>query len=381
MSSIGHWITLDNLIFLILLGFLLNTLLNLKKMTPADYLPPCQPWPFVYILVPVRNEEKNVRRLVDSLLRQDYPGFEVVVFDDNSSDNTWPILEELAAENPRLRLLRSDNLPSCWTGKNWACHQLSLAARGEMLLYTDADTVHHPLALKQAVASALQHKAGLLSALPALEAKTWSEKLYMPIIPFAFVSLIPFFKINSRRRRSWPAVLGPFLLFSRRTYQASGGHAAIKENIVDDIALARQVARQRENITLIDGSRLLSIRFYRCFRELWAGFSKNSYEAIKGTPLKLAGIILVCYLLFIRPYLAFLGALSQAQLISLPFLQVALITLNRFILAERFGSSRLWSMLHPFSITLALVILVNSYRLSLFRKKIVWKERFYPLPK
>lgn len=381
MKEIWHLLTLDNLIFLILLGFFLNTLVNLKKMTPADSLPAGKSWPFVSILVPVRNEARNIGRLLDSLLAQDYPDFEIVVFDDNSSDNTWPILQEKAALNPRLRLIKGDKLPPGWTGKNWACHQLSLAARGELLLFTDADTVHHPQGLRQAVASALWHDSGLLSAIPSPEAKTWSEKLYMPLIPFAFVSLLPFFKTNSARGRSLPAALGPFLLLRRQAYQACGGHARIKENIVDDIALARQISRQGEKITLIDGSHFLSIRFYTCFQELWAGFSKNSYEAIKGTPWKLAGVLLGCYLLFIKPYLALFSSLSQADFFSLPFLQVALISLNRIILAERFGTSLLWCLLHPFSIALALGILINSFRLSFFRKKIAWKERFYPLPK
>lgn len=381
MMAINQLVTLDSLLFMILLAFFLNTLLNLKRISPVATLPPGKDWPFVSILVPARNEEKKIRPLIESLLQQDYDNFEIVVLDDNSSDCTWPILQELSAHNPRLRIKRSQELPPGWTGKNWACHQLSSLAQGEIFLYTDADTIHNPLALKQAVASAIQHQSGLLSALPTLEAKTWSEKLYMPLIPFAFLTLVPFFKINSRRHRSFPAVLGPFLLLPRKTYEATGGHAAVKENIVDDIALARQVNKQGGKITLIDGSRLLSIRFYTCFKELWDGFSKNSYEAIKGTPLKLLGVILLGYFLFIRPYLALLDSLSQSHPLSPPLLQVALISLIRIILAERFGTGLLWVMLHPLSIALALLILINSFRLALFQKKIAWKERWYVLPK
>jgi len=373
-------ISVDNIIFLTLLALFLNTIINLRRITPDPPSPSKVDWPSVSILVPVRNEEKNIRQLIASLLEQDYPDFEIIVMDDGSTDKTWSILKEVAANQPRLRLVQGQELPANWTGKNWACYQLSRLAQGEMFLFTDADTLHRPTALKQAVASALHHESGLLSALPELEAKTWSEKLYMPIIPLAFVSLIPFFKLNRRKGRSFPAALGPFLLLPRRVYKACGGHEAIKENIVDDIALARQVAKQKEKITLIDGSHLFRIRFYTCFAELWAGFSKNSYEAIKGTPLKLIAIILACYFLFIHPYLALADGLSQAHLAALPLLQVILISLTRIILAERFGTGLLWVLFHPLSVSLVLLILVNSFRLSLFSKKIVWKERWYPLP-
>jgi len=407
-------ITLDNVVFVILIFLFINTLLNLKRMSPADPRRQSGKWPSVSILVPVRNEERNIRRLLESLLRQDYPDYEIVVVDDGSTDRTWSIVSELAERHPRLRAYQSQELPPEWTGKNWACHQLSCLAKGEFLLFTDADTVHGSRALKKAVASARSHGTDLLSAIPALEAKTWSEKLYMPIVAWAFISLIPFFWMNRRGRdeqlepeqkeaeggrekedgrkrrqkksgglavkRSLPAVLGPFLLIPRRVYQECGGHQAIKNNLVDDISLARRVIRYGGNTTLLDGSQFLRIRFYTCFRDLWAGFSKNSYEAVRGTPLKVVAASVACCLLFIHPYLALIDALFRSQLASLPLLQVATITLTRLILAERFRTSRGWTLLHPLSVLLALLILINSCRLSILRKKIAWKERWYPVP-
>lgn len=373
-------ITLDNLLFLILLAIFFNTIINLKKMAPEEESHWPEEWPFVSVLVPVRNEERNLEALLDSLLKQDYPHFEIIVMDDSSTDNTWSILEKWAALDSRLRIARSKELPPGWTGKNWVCHQLSHLARGNWLLFTDADTVHHPLALKKAVASACRERSGLLSALPELEARTWSEKLFMPMIPLAMVSLIPFFKLNPGRGRSFPVVLGPYLLFQRQTYQACGGHEANKGNIVDDIALARQVSRHGQRITWLDGSRFLRIRFYTCFKDLWAGFSKNSYEAIKGTPFKVLLATIACYYLFVRPYLILLDGLSQAELAFLPLLQVTVISLIRFLLAERFGTGIVWIFLHPLSIIFALLILLNSCRLTILGKKIAWKERWYPLP-
>lgn len=373
-------ITLDNILFLILLAIFFNTIINLKKMAPEEPENWSKEWPFVSILVPVRNEERNLEPLLRSLLQQDYPHFEIIVIDDDSTDKTWSILEKWAALDSRLRIERSAKLPPGWTGKNWVCHQLSQLAKGDFLLFTDADTVHHPQSLKKAVASAYAHRADLLSALPELEARTWSEKLFMPMIPLALVSLLPFFKVNPKRGRSFPVALGPFLLFRRQAYVEVGGHEANKSHLVDDIALARQANRHGQRITWLDGSHLFRIRFYNNFHEVWHGFSKNSYEAIKGTPLKVLLATMACYLLFIRPYLALLGSLAHAQLAFLPFLQITLISLTRFLLAERFGTSFAWIFLHPLSVIFALLILFNSCRLTLFGKKIAWKERWYPSP-
>ncbi|MCX7974213.1 MAG: glycosyltransferase [Candidatus Aminicenantes bacterium] len=373
-------ITLDNLLFLILLAIFFNTIINLKRMAPHEPEEWSKEWPFVSILVPVRNEERNLEPLLQSLLNQDYPHYEIIVMDDGSTDNTWSILKKWAALDSRLRIERSQELPPGWTGKNWVCHQLSRLAKGDFFLFTDADTIHYPDSLKKAIASSYFRRARLLSALPELEARTWSEKLFMPLIPLALISLLPFFKVNPKKGRSYPVALGPFLLFERRAYLSCGGHEANKGNIVDDIALARQANRNGQRIIWLDGSRLFRIRFYTCFSEVWNGFSKNSYEAIKGTPLKVLIATIVCYLLFIRPYLSLLESLSQAELAFLPFLQVIVISLTRFLLAERFGTSLTWILLHPVSIIFALLILLNSCRLTIFGKKIAWKERFYPLP-
>ncbi len=373
-------ITLDNIIFLVLVALFLNTIINLKRMTPEDPSTWSGDWPFVSVLVPVRNEENNIQRLIHSLLAQDYPHFEIIVVDDASTDRTWPLLQELAEHHPRLRIFKSQDLPSGWTGKNWACHQLSRLAKGEIFLFTDADTCHSPQALKQAVASARRHQSDLLSAIPRLEAKTWSEKLYMPIIPLALVSLIPFFRLNRKKGRCFPAVLGPFLLIPRSVYESTGGHETFKDNVVDDISLARQLIRHGKRTNLLDGSQMYRLRFYTCFHDLWAGFSKNNYEAIKGTPVKIAGILIGCYLLFLHPFLWLIDSLYHDQLASLALLQVSVILLTRLLLAERFGSNFFWTLLHPVSICLALLILLNSFRLSLLRKKISWKERLYPIP-
>jgi chlorobactene glucosyltransferase len=336
-----------------------------------------KPYPFVSVLIPARNEEKNIRRCVMSLLESDYPRMEIMVLDDNSQDRTYEILERLSVGKVKLKVIRGKKLPPGWTGKNWSCHQLAQVARGDWFLFTDADTIHQPRSIAVALTSAKKAKAVFLTLIPGLTAKTWSEKLFMPIIHFAFLVLVPFKLINYSQEARISLGIGPFLLVERDFYFSCGGHESVKDRIVDDIALARRVKGEKGKISIIDGTRIMNVRFYTSFKDVWKGFSKNCYEAIGGAPHYLAVILLICYFLFIYPYLALWAAFSSHQAVTLPLLQVMTISAIRTILSLRFQTSIIFGLLHPFSIILALSILVNSFRLSLFKKKIEWKERYY----
>lgn len=335
----------------------------------------------VSVLIPVRNEEKNIKNCLDSLLNQDYPRLEIIVLDDNSTDRTFSIVKNITQNNPKVRLVKGEKLPSGWNGKNWACHQLSGLARGEWLLFTDADTIHYSHSVSTAVTAAQKNGFDFITCIPHLVAKTWAEKLYMPIIHFAFIVLLPFRLINYSGNSCIPLGIGPFMLIRKKFYFYCGGYKAIKTDIVDDIALSKRVKKSGGKVSVIGGEKMVKVRFYRSFREVWNGFSKNSYQAIGANPHYVVGIFLICYFLFIFPYLHLWGALHSSQSLFFPLFQVGLISLMKVILALRFHSSIIYGLLHPLSIVFALLILFNSLRLSVFKKKIEWKERFYPVDK
>lgn len=365
------------LIFFILLLLFLNLIQNMRRISGEEGTDLCKPYPFVSVLVPARNEEKNIQKCVMSLLQSDYSRMEIVVLDDNSKDRTYEIMKKLSAGKERLRIIRGKRLPSGWTGKNWSCHQLAHVAKGDWFLFTDADTLHQPQSISVALASAKKAKADFLTLIPGLVAKTWSEKLFMPIIHFAFLVLVPFKLINYSKDARISLGIGPFLLVERNFYFSCGGHESVKGKIVDDMALAKRVKEKEGKISVIDGTRIMNVRFYTSFKDVWKGFSKNCYEAIGGVPHYLAAVLLVCYFLFIYPYLALWEAFSSHQAVTLPLLQVMIISVTRAVLSLRFQTSLIYGLLHPFSIILALSILVNSFRLSFFKKKLEWKERYY----
>ena len=160
---------------------------------------------------------------VRGLFAQDYPDFEVIVLDDESTDGTGEILARLAAEDARLRVIHGQPLPAGWLGKNWACQQLSQAAGGDYLLFTDADTRHDPLMLRDAIAAAQATNADLLSGMPHQEVKTWSEQLLVPILAWSFMAFIPIALAERVRAAFLSVSIGQFLLFRRSALRRDQG--------------------------------------------------------------------------------------------------------------------------------------------------------------
>jgi len=335
--------------------------------------------PLISVLIPARNEERNIEKCVRSLIRQNYPNLEIIVLDDNSKDRTFTLVKKFSQNSKNLRIIKGKKLPPGWNGKNWACFQLSQVAKGEWFLFTDADTVHRNNSVSTAFTAAQKNNSVFVTCVPGLITKTWSEKLHLPIIHFALVVLLPFKLINFSKDSRISFGVGPFMFINRDFYFSCGSYEVLKREIVDDMALAKLVKENNGKITVVDGTKFMSVRFYTNFKELWQGFSKNNYEAIGTAPHYLAGILIICYFLFIYPYLSLWGAVESHQSITLPFLQVMTISLMKIILSLRLKTSVIYGLLHPFTVILALIILLNSFRLSLFKKKIEWKERLYPV--
>ncbi|UCC41316.1 MAG: glycosyltransferase [Candidatus Aminicenantes bacterium] len=363
--------------FLVL--FLINLLQNVKRIKKQEGVKLKEPLPLISILIPARNEEKNIENCVATLLQSEYPHLEIIVLDDNSRDRTFEIVEELSHKHKRLKIIKGKELPPGWNGKNWACHQLSQVAQGEWFLFTDADTTHKPQSVSLAFAVAQKRKSVFVTYVPGLAAKTWSEKLFYPIIHLTFFALLPSRLVNYSGNSHLAFGIGPFLFIKGDFYFSFGGHESIKVAIVDDFALARKVKEHRGKISAVDGTKVMNVRFYTCFRELWYGFSKNVYEAIGSAPHYLFALLLACYFLFIFPYLSLWEAWESHQSLTVPLIQVATISLLKIILSIRFQTSFIYGLLHPFGVALALLILLNSFRISVFKKKIEWKERLYPI--
>ena len=367
------------LVLFFLLLILLNLLQNLNRLRGQKKISPKKPLPFVTVLIPARNEEINIEKCVSSLLKSDYPNLEIIVLDDNSTDRTYEIVKEISARQDKLKVIKGKELPPGWNGKNWACYQLSHAAGGDWFLFTDADTIHKPHSISTALAAAQRRESDFVSCIPGFITKTWAEKLYFPVIHFVFVALFPFRMMNFSKDSRLSFAMGPFLFIEKDFFFSWGGYEAIKADVVDDIAMAKKVKEYNGRISIIDGTRFMDVRFYRSFKEVWNGFSKNSYEALGGAPHLLFALLLACYYLFLYPYIALWVAVDTQQSLTLPLLQVITLALIKLILSLRFKTDIISGQLHPLTVLFALLILLNSFRLSIFKKKFEWKERLYPV--
>jgi chlorobactene glucosyltransferase len=260
--------------------------------------------PTLSAIVPARNEEDRIERCVRSLLAANYPEFEVVVVDDCSEDATRSVLDGIAARHPRLRVIAGDPLPPGWAGKPWALAQGARHARGDWLLFTDADTAHETLGASSAMRYALENDRDVVSLLTDQETVTPAERTLLPTILFTILLGIgPLDDINDPRKREIAIFNGQYVLASRRAYEAIGGHEAVRAEIAEDLELGRLFKRDgRFRIALVGANGLVRTRMYRSFGEIWRGFVKNFAIGARGQPLRAAaGVALLACVAFTPP--------------------------------------------------------------------------------
>jgi chlorobactene glucosyltransferase len=381
MADLAPLLTWDSQlrgILLYLAMIAVNTLLNWLSLPRLGKSPAPQNWPAVAILVPARDEEVNICRCVTSLLAQDYPDFSVWVLDDASTDATPRILAEMAAGMPRLHVGQSAPLLAGWLGKNWACHQLaaSVPADVPLLLFVDADTWHAPTMLRQSVAALLAHKADLLSALPQQETRTLAEILTVPLLPWALLSHFPLWLT---RRVHWPrlsAAVGQHMLWRRSAYQQVGGHAAVRHEVVEDMALARRAAKRGLRVLLLPGRGQVFCQMYHSTADAIAGFGKNLFSVFERRLLTYIFVWLWLGFVFLGPWLALFWSWTAGATTTFSSALVAIVL-----------TSLIWGMvvrmsgMHPLILPLSPVIVFSSILLALhslgqtLTRRAEWKGR------
>lgn len=377
----SHLIPYQVALTAVLLVVGLNLIVNLRmvgKATPSRVHPTGLEW--VSVLVPARNEARNICRCLESLLAQDYPLMEVLVLDDGSTDETPEIVAEMARRDPRLRLIPGQPLPLGWMGKNFACHQLAREARGRWLLFTDADTVHHPQAVSWALTAAKENRADLVTLVPRAVTHTFGEQLLLPIIPFGMLGLFPLALGARLRIPALTMAIGTFMLFRRETYERIGGHAAVRGEIAEDVVLARRVRRHGGRVVLLDGAEHLDVHFYRGFRESWHGLAKSAFAALEYRLLLTVLMFLFYGFLFLWPVFLLYGGLLQGRM-GEPALRLALfqVFLNSglwYAVAVRFRLPRITAFLYPVTVLLVMLVVLDSVRMTVWGG-IGWKERVY----
>ena len=369
---------------IVILGLLvcMGVIATLNLLTFRSVLPHQKPnlQPFVSVLIPARNEQENIGLCLSGLVGQDYPRYEIIVLDDNSNDATAVTVQQWEKSNPQIRYVKGAPLPAGWVGKCFACHQLSQHAKGELLLFTDADTMHARYCLSAAVASMEKTGADLLTVIPFLTLKSFWEKAVMPMLHFTSFCFLPFPLVTASKNPKFALANGQFMFFKRTVYDAIGGHEAVKDALVEDVWLARLVKRNGYALRAMDGVRIVSTRMYTSLGDIWNGFSKNLFPGFKYSLPTLLAVMVLNTVTSIAPFvfLAFV-ALTQTTpaWTSIVVLQVSIILTVRLMIAHRFKLNWLATLAHPFAMGVVVGIAVNSVRWALMSGGSRWKGRTY----
>jgi len=267
--------------------------------------------PLVSVIVPARNEAQNIARCLQSVCEQDYSDLEILVIDDNSTDDTPRILARVADNEPRLSVLAGAPLAPGWTGKNFALAQAASHAQGEWLLFLDADTWLEPGTIGAAIAHASERKLGLLSLVTRQELAGFWERVIQPVVLLVIALALPLRAINDSRRPGVAYANGQFLLVRSAAYEKAGGHAAEPASVVEDSALARAVKAAGFGVQLADGREFVHVRMYRGLQQTWEGWSKNSFLSAGRRVRNVALLVLSISALILVPPLLLLVGLTE----------------------------------------------------------------------
>jgi glycosyltransferase involved in cell wall biosynthesis len=292
----------------------------------------------VSVLIPARNEERNIERVLNSCLRQSAVT-EIIVYDDCSTDRTAAIVADVASKTEKnLTLISGKELPNDWLGKPHACFQLAAAACGDFLVFIDADVeLINDDTLNLIRNYQESNNVDLLSLFPEQETITISEKLVIPLIDVMLYSYLPIKAANRSKKWIFTAANGQFISFSRDSYKKCQGHELVKAEVLEDIRLAQRVKKLGYTVHTASGKGLVKCRMYHNAIEILFGFGKNFYAVGGNSILTGLGIVSCIVALIIGPHIF-------ALIDPLFFIPLSLLLLNRLIIAFRFNHSPIFSL-------------------------------------
>jgi chlorobactene glucosyltransferase len=362
--------------------FIFNIILNLRTLKkPDDKSGLPDPAPRISVMVPARNEETNITACIDSLQKQDYPDFEILVLDDNSTDCTAALVSGLAKTDNRIQLITGESLPEGWAGKPYACYQMALRAKGEWLLFVDADTTHAPHMLRSVLDMTIQNKASMLSGFPRQVANSLPQKIAIPVIYFILLSWLPLWWLHDPEKQRPSLAIGQFLLFPRDEYWRIGGHKAVSNKILEDVWLSIEISRHGGKHIAIDLSPVVSCNMYHTLSAMWEGFIKWMYSVAAISSIALLALIIAGLVFYLAPFYWLWNelhiTLDPTGWRAIIIFQVALIFIARWLVDSRFKEPIISTVLHPAGFSYLIAAVLYGCVQRLMGKSVCWKNRLY----
>lgn len=365
------------LIWVLLLGPGLPRILKMTRLTPNYSFKKRNEWPKVSIVVAACNEEKTIESGIHSLVELDYPNLEIVVVNDRSTDQTREIVEKLAKQDKRVKLLNITELPERWLGKNYAMYQGAKKASGEWILFTDADIVFHSEILKISIDYVLSKDLDHLTMAPTFITSSMLIKGMVMMTTFNFfVFYRPQFAGDKKSKSSMG--LGAFNLVKKSVYEQIGTYQIIRHCVDDDIQLGRQIKRRGFSQDFALGFQLMKVEWYKSFKELRRGIEKNALPPLRYRilPMILAMIFLFCFYFF--PFLGLV--ISEAAAERMLFSTIIVIMMLYIAFLDRFSRQGLVvSFFFPLYILLFFSVIGTGIFHIWKRKGINWRGTVYSL--
>jgi hypothetical protein len=316
----------------------------------------------VSILIPMRNEIGNATKCIASVLaQQGLTNFEVIVLDDASTDGTNEVLKNI----PEIKHLTGAPLPQGWLGKVWACHQLSEAATGEVLVFMDADV----RVKEHAIASSIAKMGDwdFISPYPRQLSSGFIERIFQPFLHWSWFASVPLVIAQSMKVKSMVVANGQLLIIKRPAYLTSGGHQKIKSQVLDDLELARELIASGFKGGVAQGAQISSCLMYQSAPAMFAGYRKSLWRAFGGLP----GSILAAALLLSTGVASLVFAIAGSTIAGLSF---ALILITRLLSSIKAKESFLTLIWHPLAVLIFVGILTYSW-VGKFSGKLIWRDR------
>lgn len=321
----------------------------------------------VSILIPARDEEKNILTLLQSIDGQDYQNIEVIVLDDHSSDETYNLCAGFAQKHPFFKVIKGKPLPDGWLGKNYACHQLAQQAKGKYLLFLDADEEVENGLINSSVYRTKVHRLALLSLFTNQVMVTLGEKLVVPLMHYMLLNLLPLRLIYLSKNPAFAAASGQFMFFEAEKYHQYQWHEKVKNQVVEDVEIMKQVKQNS-----LKGEGLLANGFIRCrmyngYQDAIHGFSKNFLA-----PFNYSIVTFLLYLVFLIGGPVLVGLTLNLQLF---LMMLSLIVLTRIMISLSSGQNAFYNvLLHPLQMVSLIVVAHLSITKNL-TKTVTWKGR------
>ncbi|WP_353854862.1 glycosyltransferase [Bacillus sp. Bos-x628] len=331
------------------------------------------------ILIPARNEEKRIEACLQSIVNQRVLPKELIVLDDHSTDQTRAIAERYAKTYPWIYVKSGKSLPQGWLGKSYACFQLAEEASSNWLLFLDADVRLKTGAVEAVYKQLCIQKTGMLSGFPEQKTGTFLEHLVVPMMMFTIGCHLPVKWVSTSNNPHFAAAHGGFIAIEKDCYLAVGGHEAIKDSLVDDMALARRVKQMGYPFTLASIHPFVYMRMYENGQEVWEGYRKNIFPGVNRNIALLSGVFCLYTILYLAPVICLLIALVQVDFtnICLAILCYGLgVSIKAAIDIEN-GRTSAMAFLLPLSILTLIAIGIASIKIGLKKEGYVWKGRRY----